>query len=509
MATKFLSGVSPTSIMETTVMTTQTTKLDAKPFTSDCTPPMMLPSSNSRLSSDSRRNPADGNTSNAVSDVDVTGSSNRSGRSRCMSLPDITQLNAILDLQEALQEVGFEPTQGANLNCPLDNSNHTSAKSETRMTGVPVLIRSDPDPLKKGEDEEDGFYIEDSETCGKSNSNTSIQTVSTTKIFGSGMRRTPSMAAIQEHKQCTLQPKEIRLSTSNGRKDMNERSFEFTPAPELPSGVPRFEDNREKRSQCSSLDVTCVGGVPISESNGASLSPSRMKKSRSMLNFSRKLSMLKTSGNNSVDGSEATATKSSSKTGTMRKSVSMLDFGSSSRPKDTSITSVAYAYPDGILPPAPARSSLKRSSYKSSNTSNQKAKDNVVEANTVEPSMKRNISFTNIEIREYGLTLGDHPNCSVGPPVQLSWNVESETTHTLENYELFREPRRSKKEMVLSNYVRMKMLSAGRVPKAQVYEAIAQVKKIQSQRKRTKALLEISIAQPVEEVLQTLFRRRK
>ena len=143
------------------------------------------------------------------------------------------------------------------------------------------------------------------------------------------------------------------------------------------------------------------------------------------------------------------------------------------------------------LPPPPKRSSLKR---RNSEDYSDKSSDGSGE-------MKRNISFHNIEIREYGVTIGDNPSCRYGCPVGLSWDVESEKKMNLDTYELNRE-RRPKKDMVLSHFVRMKLLAGCR--RTDVYEAIEQVKKIQNQRKRTKNMLSI---QPLEEVLETLFHR--
>lgn len=54
-------------------------------------------------------------------------------------------------------------------------------------------------------------------------------------------------------------------------------------------------------------------------------------------------------------------------------------------------------------------------------------------------SIKRNVSFSNLEIRTYGVTLGDTPTLS-GPPISLDWKYDPQATqvHEIENYEQLR-----------------------------------------------------------------------
>lgn len=64
---------------------------------------------------------------------------------------------------------------------------------------------------------------------------------------------------------------------------------------------------------------------------------------------------------------------------------------------------------------------------------------------------RRSVEFKGVVIREFGLTLGDHPNAISGPPVRLDWDHEEKKTHMdLEEYEETRKPRRSRRQMKLS-----------------------------------------------------------
>lgn len=266
-----------------------------------------------------------------------------------------------------------------------------------------------------------------------------------------------------------------------------------------------------------------------------------MKKSRSMLNF------IFSGSSNSNSKVSTSSSGSSSKNNAsfgigMKKSVSMADFGrrkggnvsdlkkssvnfgaASSSSKIPSIPT--FAYPDGCLPPAPKRSSMKKSSVcarttpsmdgaaiaddATASTTTSDSTANSVEIPPKPPTMKRNISFTNIEIREYGMTLGDNPSVSYGPPVQLSWEYKTNEAICIEQYETSREPRRKKYQMVLSYYVRRKMLGEAKIDKEEIKKAIASAKVIKTQRSRTRALLCIPIAQPLEAAMESLVRKIK
>jgi hypothetical protein len=71
---------------------------------------------------------------------------------------------------------------------------------------------------------------------------------------------------------------------------------------------------------------------------------------------------------------------------------------------------------------------------------------------------KREVSFHTVVIREYGMTLGDNPSCSYGPPVCLDWDYEETKKVKLDEYEQTRSKRRTMRQMVLSYYKRFEIL---------------------------------------------------
>lgn len=74
--------------------------------------------------------------------------------------------------------------------------------------------------------------------------------------------------------------------------------------------------------------------------------------------------------------------------------------------------------------------------------------------------MKRNVSFSNLEISSYVVTLGDSPTLH-GPPISLDWKYDPQVqVHDIDQYEQHRSftpdnpsssnPRRAKDELFIS-----------------------------------------------------------
>jgi hypothetical protein len=98
-------------------------------------------------------------------------------------------------------------------------------------------------------------------------------------------------------------------------------------------------------------------------------------------------------------------------------------------------------------------------------------------------SLKRSVSFSNLQIREYDVALSDHPSCSFGPPVQLSWDYREKLVVPVESYEEAREPRRDFQDLVLSYYDRRFMLikQAG-YSKREVKQAVQEAERVKRER---------------------------
>jgi len=164
-----------------------------------------------------------------------------------------------------------------------------------------------------------------------------------------------------------------------------------------------------------------------------------------------------------------------------------------------------YSAPNG-LNALPRKPSLKRvSSFASSNSGSgrqQQTRQRVSSSN----SLKRNVSFTKLEIREYSIALSDHPSCSYGPPIQLGWEYCDRKAVELDEYERQRSPRRNMDQMVLSyNVRRYLLLKRAGYSKKELLEAMKEVDRVKRDRTVTDMLLPVSkIDEALEEAMTNL-----
>ena len=54
---------------------------------------------------------------------------------------------------------------------------------------------------------------------------------------------------------------------------------------------------------------------------------------------------------------------------------------------------------------------------------------------TMKSNESKTVQFTTIEIRDYSLCLGDHPDVNRGAPVSLDWEYQSQQSFDIEEYE--------------------------------------------------------------------------
>ena len=124
---------------------------------------------------------------------------------------------------------------------------------------------------------------------------------------------------------------------------------------------------------------------------------------------------------------------------------------------------------------------------------------------------KRTISFTNLEIREYDLTIGDNPSVSYGPPVQLSWQYSQGETRDLEDYESQKmldrsRGRRSRRVENMSWAKREAMLKRQGFSQDDIQAKVKEVNKVKQGRSVTRALV---VTGRTEEALESAGRKLK
>uniref|UniRef100_A0A7S1ZLI9 Uncharacterized protein n=1 Tax=Trieres chinensis TaxID=1514140 RepID=A0A7S1ZLI9_TRICV len=110
---------------------------------------------------------------------------------------------------------------------------------------------------------------------------------------------------------------------------------------------------------------------------------------------------------------------------------------------------------------------------------------------------RRSITFGTVTIRDYEMTLGDHPDCSYGPPVQLGWNYLEYCPLELNEYEMHHSLRRPLKDLVLNYYQRRDLLRG--FDEQTLKAAVKEVKRTQMKRSVTRATLPVRRVEDVAE----------
>lgn len=95
------------------------------------------------------------------------------------------------------------------------------------------------------------------------------------------------------------------------------------------------------------------------------------------------------------------------------------------------------------------------------------------------------VTFSNVEIREYDIVLGDNPSCSCGPPLSLGWRFDEHKFNEipLEDFEQSRiSHRRSRLEMKMPSCLRYEILKYGNFSRREIAEVQFECNEIRKQR---------------------------
>lgn len=110
--------------------------------------------------------------------------------------------------------------------------------------------------------------------------------------------------------------------------------------------------------------------------------------------------------------------------------------------------------------------------------------------------LRRQVTFHSVTIREYPMTIGDHPNCSFGPPVTLDWDYDEYESIDLNKFESHRPRRRNLREMMLNYYRRKNMLLHwGGHSEEELEAATKRASRVKKQRSVTSIFMPVFIVQ--------------
>mmetsp|Transcript_1540 Transcript_1540/g.2103 ORF Transcript_1540/g.2103 Transcript_1540/m.2103 type:complete len:401 (-) Transcript_1540:36-1238(-) len=111
-----------------------------------------------------------------------------------------------------------------------------------------------------------------------------------------------------------------------------------------------------------------------------------------------------------------------------------------------------------------------------------------VTSSTSKTKIKRNISFSSVEIRDYDRAIGDNPCVSSGVPLSLDWNYNAATEHDLEEYENFKESSgggRTRAEMQMPSLMRSRVLKEFGANPAEIRKATKEASQVKKGRLKT------------------------
>ena len=86
---------------------------------------------------------------------------------------------------------------------------------------------------------------------------------------------------------------------------------------------------------------------------------------------------------------------------------------------------------------------VRKSSFKQLNFENDSSSEDSIKSNET-----KSVQFSTIEIRDYSLCLGDHPDVNRGAPVSLDWEYQVEQSFDIVEYERRSVPKKTHNEMI-------------------------------------------------------------
>ena len=99
------------------------------------------------------------------------------------------------------------------------------------------------------------------------------------------------------------------------------------------------------------------------------------------------------------------------------------------------------------------------------------------------PKMKKSVSFHHIEIREHERTISDNPSVSSGIGLGIGWESIDSLQCSVDEWEIYRPPRRSKSNLLIPSQLREQILrNECDITQGQINDSIKQITRIKQSR---------------------------
>lgn len=119
-------------------------------------------------------------------------------------------------------------------------------------------------------------------------------------------------------------------------------------------------------------------------------------------------------------------------------------------------------------------------------------------------SSSSNVQFSQLQIREYPIEIGDNPGAASGPSLSIGWSHFSEVELSIDEYESQRPHRRFRLEMLVPPDTRFERLRSAGFSRKEIMSATRPVNIIRQQRRRTRETLQL---QPLYEMNEKVGRK--
>lgn len=122
---------------------------------------------------------------------------------------------------------------------------------------------------------------------------------------------------------------------------------------------------------------------------------------------------------------------------------------------------------------------------------------------------RRKVHFGEVLVRDYAMTLGDHPCCSYGPPITIDWAYLEYEPLGVNEYEFHHPPRRSMREMLLNYYQRKALLSNAGFSETDFKQVKKLVNREKTNRSITRSIVSHYPLLKVEDAVESACRKFK
>lgn len=98
---------------------------------------------------------------------------------------------------------------------------------------------------------------------------------------------------------------------------------------------------------------------------------------------------------------------------------------------------------------------------------------------------RHSVTFANVHVREYDRTIGDHPDCRVGPPLTIAWDYEEQEVADIDEYESSRITKHNRKIRLTSSERRKILHDEFGISDEEIHDCTQEAQRVKNNRLKT------------------------